>query len=277
MAIAIAAVEVFQCRFSMLDILWHARIVQFVQDVAKGRELVPSPDRFGNWISTRVCNRETLFYESPQPPPPEWAKPPIHGHDTRRLFTDLFDLWIYELKRTASCLPQLTEEIEFGFVSKSGVNPTMIEPYDLEVSATVINNAVDYHHFASWYSAQSHALYSPAEENPRARLEALIEACDACPVLVTTGQVEQQIEDSVEAFGRQRLGAFRTDALEFRQRVPGKQFCRGRLQLSSISNRHWIVPKTTVSPLATGTNRPATKRTPLTKVPFIVPTSSMTP
>ncbi len=53
---------------------------------------------------------------------------------------------------------------------------------------------------------------------------------------------------------------------------PGASF----LQSASISKRHWMVPKTTVSPEATGTGRPAASRTPLTKVPFIVPTSSTT-
>ena len=104
-----------------------------------------------------------------------------------------------------------------------------------------------------------------------------MEPRDPSPVLVTTGQVEQEIEDCVDTLGRQRICAFRTDAFEFCQWVAGKQFSSVRGQPSSISKRHWMVPKTTVSPLTTGTNRPVTRRTPLTKVPFMVPTSSMTP
>ncbi|MCJ7756160.1 MAG: hypothetical protein MUP13_16490 [Thermoanaerobaculales bacterium] len=163
------------------------RIVQFAQGVVEGRELEFSPDRFGKGISTGICNRKTLFDKPPQTPPTETSTPPINRHDPRRLFTDLLHFWIDELKRTAPCLPHLTEEIDFGFVSEAGVNPPVIEPYDLEISTTVIDETVNDHHSGSRYSAQSHALDAPTDEHPRARLEALIEAGDPGPVLVTTG------------------------------------------------------------------------------------------
>jgi hypothetical protein len=183
-------------------IFGHARFVQFPQGVVEGRKLEFPPDRLGKGVPAVVYERKTLLDKPPQTPPSETSKPPINRHDPRRLVTDLLDLWIDELERAAPCLPHLPVEIELGFVSESRVDPPVIEPNDLEVSATVIDQTIDDRHSASWYSAQSNSLDPPTEEHPRARLEALIEACDPGPVLVTTGQVEQEIEDCVDTLGR---------------------------------------------------------------------------
>jgi len=225
---------------------------------------------------TAARDRKTLLDQPPQTAPSKTAKPAVNGDNSRCFIADRFDFRIGELERTATRFTNLPIKIELGFVRETGVDPPVVEPNDLEVSSTVIDQAID-DNSAPWQSAHSNARDPPSEQDPRASLDGLIQTGDTGPVLVPTGQVKQEIEDCVETLGGQRLCAFRTDTFEFCQRISGKQFGPVRRQLSSISKRHWIVPKTTASPLTTGTKRPATRRTPLTKVPFIVPTSSMTP
>jgi hypothetical protein len=214
-------VELFHGSCSALVILGHVRNVQPAQSVVQGRKPKPFSDRIGKGISTNVRNRKTLFDDPPQTPTTETSKPPVNRHDSSGLVTDLLDLWIHELKRAAPCLPHLTEEIELGFVSESRVDPSMVEPYDLEVSQTIINETVDDQHSAPWNSTQPNSLDAPSEKHPTACLKALIEPRDTRPVLVPTGQVEEKIEDCADALGRKRFRTFRSDAFEFCQGVAG--------------------------------------------------------
>ena len=126
--------------------------------------------RFGEGIDADLRGWQTLLDELPQTPPTESSKTWIHGYDARHLVTDLLDLRVDELERAPTRLPHLTVEIELGFASEPGVDPPVIEPYDLEVSATVINQPVDDHHSAPGYSAQSHPLDVSSQEHPGACL-----------------------------------------------------------------------------------------------------------
>jgi len=136
-------VELFQCKYSILAILRQARIVEFTQGVVEGRKFEILPNRFGKRICAVVCDRKTLFDEPPQTPPSKTSKSPVNGHDPLHLVTDFFDLRIDQLERAAPCLANLTVAVEFWFVSEPRVDPPVIEPYDLEVSVTIINETVD--------------------------------------------------------------------------------------------------------------------------------------
>ena len=273
---AAGIVELHHRRFAFLFILRHVRRVQLAQSIVERGQAKSLSGRLRNRIPTTHGGWNTLIDEPPQAPPTEPAEASIHRHDPFRLVPDLLDLRIDELERSATCLPHLPVKIKLGFVGESPMDPPLVEPYDLEISVSVIDESIDDQHSAPWYSAHLDSLDASTKEHPRTWLEASAEPGEPGAILVTTGQMEQQIEHRPDALRRQLSSAFRTDAFEFCQKVAGEQICSDRGQSLSISKRHWMVPKTTVSPFATGTDFPATRRTPLTKVPFIVPTSSIT-
>jgi len=217
---AATAMELFQGNSPARVVLGQVRFVQLAESLVEAWKPESFLESLGEGVVTAVRDRKTLLEESPQTAPTKTAKPAVNGHDPRRLITDCFDFRIDELKRTTASLPHLAVEIELLFVSESGVDPSVIEPDDLEISATVVNETID-DHFASRQSAHSNARYAPFEQDPRAHLDGLIQTGDPGPILVPKGQVKQKIEDCMETLGRQRLRAFRTDAFEFCQWVAG--------------------------------------------------------
>ena len=168
MVLTATIIESFQRFFPALVTLGHGRHMQFAQGVVECRKVEPPSDGLAKGISARVCDRKTLFDDAPQTTPSETPEPPVHRHDPRGLVRGLLDLWIDELERAPSRLAHLTVEIDLGFVGESRVDPPVIEPHDLEVSPTVVNETIDDHHSPSRNPAQSHALDDPTEEHPRA-------------------------------------------------------------------------------------------------------------
>ena len=118
------------------------------------------------------------------------------------------------------------------------MNPTLVEPHDLEVSSLIVDQPVDDVHSPTGDPPYPDSYHSALEEYPRAGLDRSFQADDLGPVFIASREMEQQIEHRLDALCRQSLGAARADTFESRQWVVGAEGAVVRGQSGSISKRH---------------------------------------
>ena len=118
------------------------------------------------------------------------------------------------MKTAAALFANLAIEEKLGFVCESSVNPPLVEPYDLEVSPTVIDDPIDDVQPAARNTPNPHPQDPSLEKNPGTGFEGRTQDGDLGTVLISTWKVEKKVEDGLKPVGGQSLGASRTDACE---------------------------------------------------------------